>query len=68
MERFGGLFGAAEDVWRASNMEIYLYLQALDRLVVSCDQKILFNPSALDLWVTADGEPVKVESGKTVRL
>lgn len=68
IETFCRKFGAAEDVWRASNMEIYLYLQALDRLVVSCDQKILFNPSALDLWVTADGETVKVESGKTVRL
>ena len=53
MEEFCRKFGTAKDVWRASNMEIYLYMEALDRLVVSCDQKILFNPSAQDLWVTA---------------
>ena len=68
MEEFCRKFGTAKDVWRASNMEIYLYMEALDRLVVSCDQKILFNPSAQDLWVTADGRPVKIEGGKTVRL
>lgn len=68
IEAFCRKFGEAEDIWRASNMEIYLYMQALDRLVVSCDQKMLFNPSALDLWVTADGETVKVEGGKTVHL
>ena len=51
-----------------SNMEIYLYMQALDQLIVSCDQKLLYNPSALDVWVTADDKILKIESGKTVRI
>lgn len=68
MEEICQKFGSADDVWHASNMEIYLYLQALDQLVVSCDQKILFNPSALDVWVTADDKIIKAESGKTVRI
>lgn len=68
MEQICRKFGAAEDVWRASNMEIYLYMQALDQLIVSCDQKLLYNPSALDVWVTADDKILKIESGKTVRI
>lgn len=68
IEEFCRRFGAAEDVWRATNMEIYLYMQALDRLIVSCDQKTVCNPSAADVWITSDGQTVRIPGGATVRL
>lgn len=61
-----------EDVWYATNIEIYDYVQALDRLVASCDGKLLYNPSAMDVWVSKDqslwtaGEKICVPAGKTI--
>lgn len=55
IERFCDKMAGHEDIWYASNIEIYDYMQAAKRLVSSCDGRILYNPSALDVWVTKDG-------------
>lgn len=68
LETFCRKFGAAEDVWRATNMELYMYMQALDRLIVSCDQRTVCNPSAADVWITSDGQTVRIPGGATVTL
>lgn len=68
IETFCQKFGNDDGVWKATNMELWLYMQALDRLVISCDQKTVFNPSALDVWITADGQTVKIPGGSTVNL
>ncbi len=67
IEEFGQRIGGRDDVWYATNIEIYDYVKAYESLQVSCDQKILHNPSAMDVWVYIDGETVKIPSGQTVR-
>ena len=47
--------GGKEDVWYATNIEIYDYVQAYRRLTVSVDGKTVYNPTAMDLWFS-DGE------------
>ncbi len=67
LEEFGRKLGGRDDVWYATNIEIYDYVKAYESLQVSYDQKILHNPSAIDVWVYIDGETVKIPSGQTVR-
>ncbi|WP_438434062.1 polysaccharide deacetylase family protein [Gorillibacterium sp. sgz500922] len=68
IERFCAKLTGRFDVWYATNIEIVDYLQALGRLQLTVDGTILHNPSAITLWVSADGEPVEIGAGQTVRL
>ena len=56
------------NIWYATNMEIYDYITATRRLVISASGKIVQNPSAQTVWFSYDGAPVKIEGGKTLRL
>ena len=72
IERFCEKMAGHEDIWYATNIEIYEYIDASRRLVSSCDGRILYNPSALDVWVTkngslwAPGEKPCIPAGKVV--
>ena len=72
IERFCDKMAGHEDIWYATNIEIYEYIDASRRLVSSCDGRILYNPSALDIWVTKNGslwtpgEKLCIPAGKTV--
>ncbi len=56
------------DIWYATNMEIYGYMQAQDRLVTTCAGDAVYNPSAIPVWVCAGGAAVRVGPGETVRV
>ncbi|MBR2965814.1 MAG: polysaccharide deacetylase family protein [Clostridia bacterium] len=60
--------GGREDVWYATNGEIYEYHKAYKSLRFSCDESLVHNPSALDVYFQANGENVVVHAGETVRL
>lgn len=70
MESFVSQLAAAKDkIWFATNIEIYNYIKALRSLVISADESIIHNPTALDLWVEKDKtEIIKVPAGQTVRI
>ncbi|MEI0737189.1 hypothetical protein VQ056_11820 [Paenibacillus sp. JTLBN-2024] len=68
IERFGETVGGREDIWYATNAEIYAYADALKRLRFSADSRIVHNPSALSVWISAEGDPVEIPAGQTVRL
>lgn len=52
-----------EDIWYASNIEIVDYINALKMLRVSADHTMIQNLAATDVWITADGEPVRIGGG-----
>ena len=56
------------DTWYATNIEICDYITALRALQYSVDSSMVHNPSAIDVWVTADGDPVRIPAGQTVRF
>lgn len=60
--------GGREDVWYATNGEIYEYHKAYKSLRFSCDESLVHNPSALDVYFQANGESVVVHAGETLRL
>jgi peptidoglycan-N-acetylglucosamine deacetylase len=68
IEEFCSEVSNDEDVWYATNMEIVDYLKALKGLKFSADRSIVYNPSALSLWFTADNEVVRIDGGHTLRL
>jgi len=43
-------------------------LKALKNLKFSVNKKIVYNPSALTVWIGVDGSPVKVEGGRYLTL
>ncbi len=66
IEKFAQTIGGHDDVWYATNIEIYDYVQAFKRLVVSLDEKIITNPNSIDVWVQIDSETICIKAGETV--
>jgi len=52
-----------DTVWYATNIEIVDYVTALRSLSFSADRTMVYNPSALSVWVDIDGSPVEIQSG-----
>ena len=57
-----------EDIWYATNIEIYDYVTAYKRLIYSADGYKIYNPSLIDLWIDVDGAAYTIPSGKTVDI
>lgn len=56
-----------EKIWYATNIEIYNYFMAQKSLVISADETIFRNPSAIDVWVERNkNEIIKVPAGQTI--
>ena len=52
MEEFASYISSKDEVWYATNMEIYNYLEAFKQLVWSLDSSKVFNPTAYKIWFT----------------
>ena len=57
-----------ENVWYATNIEVYEYVTAYRNLVYSSDETKVYNPSSTDVWVKINGNKVFVPAGKTVNI
>ena len=68
IEKFCEKAGGREDVWYATNIEIYDYVTAYDRLVFSAQGKSVYNPSSIDVYLDYFGKQVVAKAGKTVEL
>ena len=68
IEEFAQYVGGREDVWYATNIEVYDYIKAYERLETSVDKKIVHNPSAIDVWFRHGHETYCVKAGETIFL
>ncbi|NGZ75217.1 polysaccharide deacetylase family protein [Saccharibacillus alkalitolerans] len=68
IEEFCAGISGREDIWYATNIEIADYLDALQRLEFSVSGAMVRNPSAVSVWVTADGQAIEIGAGETKRL
>lgn len=57
-----------DDIWYATNMEIYNYVQAYRNLVYSADGHKVYNPSLSTVWLDADGRLYSVNPGETITM
>ena len=67
IEEFCEKVGNRDDVWYATNMEIYDYVKAYDSLEYSIDGKTVHNPSGIDVYVDYYGFNV-IKPGETIKF
>lgn len=60
--------GGHEEIWYATNGEIYDYVEAWDRLIFSADGRMVTNPTLRTVWFDEDGVLYTVHSGETIQL
>ena len=60
--------GGKDDVWYATNMEVYNYVNAHYSLEYSANGDIIHNPTIFDVWVDIDGRVYKIKSGETIKV
>ena len=68
IEAFAEKIGNREDIWYATNGEIYEYVTAFDRLRWSADGAFVHNPTDVDVCIFSNGKDYLVKSGKTQKL
>ena len=56
------------DVWYCTNIELFDYEAARQRLVIAANRASVFNPSALPVTITVDGKLRDVLPGQTISL
>lgn len=57
-----------DNVWYATNIEVYEYVTAYRSLVYSADGDIVHNPTAMDIWAKINGNIICIPAGKTLNV
>ena len=68
MEEICHILAGKEDIWYATNMQIYEYVTAYRALVYSADGNTVYNPTLFEVWLDDDGKLVSIKPGETVQL
>jgi peptidoglycan/xylan/chitin deacetylase (PgdA/CDA1 family) len=68
IEDFAGYVGERDEIWYATNIEIYEYIKAYEQLVFSADGKRIKNPTNTAIWLKADEDIIKIEAGVTMLI
>ncbi|MBO5212519.1 MAG: polysaccharide deacetylase family protein [Clostridia bacterium] len=66
IEDFAKKISGREDIWYATNIEIYNYVSAYDSLIYSCDGSIITNPTCTDIYLEYFGKEIIVPAGQSV--
>ena len=65
IEAFSAYIGGKEDIWYATNMEIYDYITAYNQLQYSAQGDRVHNPTAVTLYMQNGENIVEIPAGKT---
>jgi hypothetical protein len=57
-----------DEIWYATNIEIYDYVQAYKSLIYSADGYRVYNPTLFEIWLDVDGVLYSVRSGETLTI
>lgn len=69
IEDFCDFMAEKDNVWYATNIEIYDYIQAFRSLYFSADLKMVQNPSVIPVWIKdRNGKVFIAEPGKVTKL
>ena len=60
--------GGRDDVWYATNIEIYNYVEAYKQLQYSADGFLVHNPTLFDIWFDVDGKTYRIRSNETITI
>lgn len=56
------------DIWYATNIQIYEYINAQRQLIFYADGKTVYNPTQIPIWYKKDGGTITIAPGATVTL
>lgn len=71
IERFAEKMSGRDDIWYATNIEIYDYVQAYRSLIFSADGLVVYNPTVTEVFFELGedhGPMFSVKPGETVRI
>ncbi len=68
MEQFAKKMGGKDDIWYATNMELYLAWRDYHRLECSADGHTVYNPSPRSVWFEIKDGIFEVAPGETIRI
>ena len=57
-----------DEIWYATNIEIYDYVKAYKSLRYSADGYMVYNPTLFTVWLDVDSKLYSVKSGETIRI
>ncbi|MBO7149168.1 MAG: polysaccharide deacetylase family protein [Clostridia bacterium] len=57
-----------DDIWYATNIEIYEYVKAYESLIFSASGDIVYNPTLYDIYFDIDGKPYTIAPGQTLKI
>lgn len=68
IEDFCRTAGGHGNIWYATNAEICEYVTASRQVVFSADRTLAYNPTATEIWFTADGKKVRLAPAQVLDL
>lgn len=68
IEELCAFLGGREEIWYATNGEIFDYVQAYNRLEYGAAGTLVKNPSSIDVYIQYFGKPYLVPAGQTVKI
>ena len=68
LDEFCSKLAGHDDIWYATNMEIYEYVNAYNSLVVSADSSMIYNPTLYEIWMDIGTVIHKIAPGQTLKL
>ena len=68
IEDFAKMMGGHEEIWYATNIEIYDYVEAFKRLEWSVGMTMVHNPTAMPLCFCLHDQPYCVNPGETIKI
>lgn len=66
IEEFAKYAGGHDHIWYATNIEVYDYVKAYQRLNTSFDGMIIHNPSNIEVWFEQEGKVYSIRPGETI--
>ena len=68
IEEFAEYMSGRDEVWYATNIEIYDYVKAYKQLNFNAKMNYVENPTAYELWFETEGKLYNVKPGESMKL
>ncbi|MBO5323770.1 MAG: polysaccharide deacetylase family protein [Oscillospiraceae bacterium] len=68
IEEFGEYIGGREDIWYATNIEIYDYVTAWKQMIYSADGSVAYNPTNTELFIKTAAGVFSLLPGETKKI
>jgi len=66
IEKICAELSGKDDVWYATNMEIYEYVNAYHSLIYSANGSRIYNPTLFTVWFDVDRKLYSIKPGETI--